>query len=219
MDTVQEEVYKSFKLRVEYDEHGCDPREWDNIGIMTCFHGRYNLGDKHCLNTSDFSGWDDIQTHLVEEEGAIVILPLYLYDHSGITMRTTPFHCPWDSGVVGFIYTTREQVKKLMGWKRISKDRLNKLKDYLIGEVETYDQYLRGECYGYIIERLNGDFVDSCWGYLGDPDYAMDEARHSADYEFKHAMREHSKQVKAWILNGVPLDKRYPFKQYLEGGV
>lgn len=32
-----------------------------------------------------------------------LMLPLYLYDHSGITMNTTGFSCPWDSGQVGWI--------------------------------------------------------------------------------------------------------------------
>ena len=35
---------------------------------------------------------------LVEQMEGMVILPLYLYDHSGITMNTTGFSCPWDSG-------------------------------------------------------------------------------------------------------------------------
>ena len=37
-----------------------------------------------------------------------LMLPLYLYDHSGITMNTTGFSCPWDSGQVGccLLYTS-----------------------------------------------------------------------------------------------------------------
>lgn len=41
---------------------------------------------------------------LVEQMDGMVILPLYLYDHSGITMNTCGFSCPWDSGQVGWIY-------------------------------------------------------------------------------------------------------------------
>ena len=44
-----------------------DPRSWDNIGTMVCFHSRYNLGDKHyygypaeflldLLNNADLGG-------------------------------------------------------------------------------------------------------------------------------------------------------------------
>jgi len=38
-----------------------------------------------------------------------IMLPLYLYDHSGITMSTGKFSCPWDSGQVGWIYCTIEK--------------------------------------------------------------------------------------------------------------
>lgn len=38
-----------------------------------------------------------------------VILPLFLYDHSGITMSTSVFSCPWDSGQVGWIYASKQK--------------------------------------------------------------------------------------------------------------
>lgn len=39
------------------------------------------------------------------------------------------------------------------------------------GEVEVYDQYLRGEVYGYTLyEQEDGEWVEqeSCWGFYGD---------------------------------------------------
>ena len=94
-----------------------------------------------------------------------VILPLYLYDHSGITMNTTGFSCGWDSEQVGYIYASKEKLMKETGFT------------VLESEVETYDMYLRGEVYGYIIERVDQceccgsveyDHVDSCWGFYGE---------------------------------------------------
>jgi hypothetical protein len=43
------------------------------------------------------------------------ILPVYLYDHSGLTINTTGFTCPWDSGQIGWIYASHEQVKAEYG--------------------------------------------------------------------------------------------------------
>lgn len=64
----------------------------------------------------------------VESEGATVVLGLYLYDHSGITMSAStlyrdgerveggnPFTCRWDSGMVGILYDTPEGVKRSFG--------------------------------------------------------------------------------------------------------
>ena len=84
--------------------------EFDNLGKMVCFHKRYSLGDDHDIHHDDFNGWDEMGEHLTKGHDAVIILPLYLYDHSGITIQTTPFSCPWDSGQVGFIYMDRETI-------------------------------------------------------------------------------------------------------------
>ena len=91
-----------------------------------------------------------------------VILPLYLYDHSGITMNTAGFSCPWDSGQVGWIYATHEDVRKEYG----SLD-LDRAESLLKSEVESYDHYLTGQCYGFKLYKGENE-IDSCWGFLGD---------------------------------------------------
>lgn len=93
------------------------------------------------------------------------ILPLYLYDHSGITMNTSGFHCPWDSGQVGYIYASHESVAKEYG--AVDEETLAKAMRLLESEVECYDYYLTGQCYGYEFYK-EGVEVDSSWGYLGD---------------------------------------------------
>tara|TARA_R110002072_G_scaffold91307_2_gene203710 strand:+ start:423 stop:1100 length:678 start_codon:yes stop_codon:yes gene_type:complete len=106
-----------------------------------------------------------------------ILLPLYLYDHSGITMNTTGFHCPWDSGQVGFIFASLEDVRREYGAQRVSGKLRRTAEDALRAEVDVYDDYLRGEVYGYVIER-DGDHVDSCWGYFGDfEEHCLGEAR------------------------------------------
>ena len=77
-------------IKVFIDEEPHSPHDWDNAGTMLCFHGRYNLGDKSDLNSTDFAGWEEVREYLVKEKDAIVILPLYLFDHSGLTMATSP---------------------------------------------------------------------------------------------------------------------------------
>jgi hypothetical protein len=93
-----------------------------------------------------------------------VILPLYLYDHSGITMSTGSFSCAWDSGQVGWIVCDKETVDKEFNgdWELAEK--------CLQLEVEVYDQYLTGDVYGFIVEEFDGDDwheVDSCHGFYG----------------------------------------------------
>jgi hypothetical protein len=156
-----------------------------------------------------------IQTTLDEH---YVILPLYLYDHGGITMSTGSFGDPWDSGQVGFIYVSKEKARKEFGsgfikyvgeatpglthgrFYRLSFGTQDVITNYfgkqvyllaneyeqvkdetvwasrLEGEVETYDQYLRGDVYGYVIETKAGVDRDSLWGMFG-YDYCLEEAK------------------------------------------
>lgn len=210
---------KNYAIEIHYDQDAESPREWDNLGTMVCFRRCYTLGDvqPRCIgswlvnqiielglsrDTEAFHGltndlyYDDdeaIEKAWKMIDSHIITLPLYLYDHSGITMRTSPFSCPWDSERVGFIYITKEKARKEYGWKLITKSRREKLIEYLVGEVDTYDTYLTGQMYGYILKDISlfsayceendldvesnidlEDYlenealeVDSCWGFYG----------------------------------------------------
>lgn len=106
------------------------------------------------------------------------ILPLYLYDHSGLSMNTGGFHCPWDSGQVGYIFVSHEKAKK--EWAADA-DPLKGLRQ----EVETYNDYLTGQVFGYVIKDADGSDLgilgDSCWGYYGN-DYCIEEAKAVAEH-------------------------------------
>jgi hypothetical protein len=163
-------------LKIFPDPDPMDPRsEWDNFGHMVCWHGRYRLGDKNDVDISDCSGWDEIEEHLRQVHNAYIVLNLYLMDHSGITMRTGSFHDPWDSGQVGFIYATRADICKEFSVKRVTKAVKEKAYKILEQEVETYDEFLTGRVYGYVLEDKNGEEIDSCWGYYGGADYIKQE--------------------------------------------
>lgn len=166
------------KVKLIPDDDPQSPREWDNLGVMVCFHKRYNLGDKTDLRSSMFEGWQEIYDHLVKEKDAAVVLPLFLMDHSGITMRTSAHEfsmcdaAGWDWGQVGFIYATREGILKEYKRKRITDALRQKVVEVLQSEVKVYDQYISGDCWGYVIENDEGEQLDSCWGYFGQQDAA-----------------------------------------------
>lgn len=163
---VKEYTVGNKTLQIFTDESPSSPREWDNLGKMICFHKRYSLGDKHDYKADDYNSWDEMEKTIVRKEKAAIILPLYMYDHSGITIRTTPFGDPWDSGRIGFIVISKEKIRKEYSVKRISKQLLEKVKGYLEGEVKVYDQYVTGDVYGFKLLE-NGEETDSCWGFFG----------------------------------------------------
>ena len=177
MEAVKELKSNNKVLKIFIDENPENPRKaWDNLGTFVCFHKRYDLGDKHNYSSSDYDSWDEMESAIIKQEDVAVILPLYLYDHSGITMNTTGFSCGWDSGQVGFIYVSRETLRKEYSVKRISNKIVEKATKLLIGEVETYDQYIKGDVYGFKVFNVEScdkgceheEEIDSCWGFYGD---------------------------------------------------
>jgi hypothetical protein len=159
---------KKFELEVVQDTDPESPRTWDNLGTMVCFHKRYELGDKTDYRTEDYDSWEELKEGIIKNEGEVVILPLYLYDHSGITISTSSFDCRWDSGQVGFIFVSKYKIKK----EGIDE---TKVEEYLKGEVETYDQYLTGDVWGYNVYEVSTcnkghehkELVESCYGFYG----------------------------------------------------
>lgn len=155
METVYSEIKGNIKIEVGVDESPSNPREWDNVGKMVCFHGRYRLGDKHEYRHEDYNGWQEMKKAIVKEEDVVAIFPLYLYDHSGITISTSPFSCRWDSGQVGWIYATRKDVREAYGVKKVTKQIVEKVEQCLQSEVKTYDGYISGEVYEYRVYKID----------------------------------------------------------------
>jgi len=177
-----------FYAEIKPDELVENPRkEWDHFGTMATWHPNYEFGEVQ-IDRYAVQEWFDEN---LKNSGAIW-LPLYLYDHSGLSMSTDSFvgraqHAEWDSGTVGFIYVSREAALKEFGGKYLTKKKIEKVKRILQGEVETFDSYLRGDVYYIAIkDRENdGEIVDSVGGFYG-YEYAEEEA--------KGMLKEHNRQ-------------------------
>lgn len=145
-------------------------------------------------------------------ENYAVWLPLWLYDHSGISMscgaRQYPYNDRWDSGQVGWILMTKQNALTIYdaendGWQKVA----IKTMQY---EVEMYDEWLRGECFGYELYEADKpedgekpdwgeEEADSCWGFYGDDiikndmawnvGFGLKEAIESGKYEVGTAER------------------------------
>ena len=185
MDYLKEiQINENTKIRIDYDMYPPNPREDDNLGIMLCAHGRYDLGDEQ-LDSNQFDGWDEVEAWL-RKQGAVVILPLYLYDHGGLTISTSPFSCRWDSGQVGFIYATAQDIRENYGIKRVTQKYIEKATKLLEGEVKDYDHYLIGDL--YMAELVvNGEVIDNLGGCHTE-EYAIEMGyelldQHGIEYE------------------------------------
>lgn len=163
----------TIKVEIKQDEDPIDPREcMDNLGTMYCWHSRYNLGDE---KPKGYTPEDFAKEYVTA--GNSLILPLVLYDHSGITIKVgREFACDpggWDTSRIGWIVVTNERIEREYGKKTDARERAQKA---LEAEVEVYDQYLTGDIYGYVVTKTTAckhykqtkeEVVDSCWGFYG----------------------------------------------------
>jgi len=195
-DTLIEREAHGDGYAIEYhaDPYPQNPRgEFDHVGVMVCWHRRYDLGDAHT-----FTDADEFAAYLQEEGRGAVVLPLYLYDHSGISISTRSFvgrahQAAWDSGQVGWIFCTRERAIQEWGKTRMTA-RVRRLAEACLrAEVEEYDQYIRGEVCGYRLIDPDGGDIDSCWGFYG-LEACKEEAESSLRY-YRGKRADHERAV------------------------
>lgn len=165
-----------FRVSICLDTDPMSPREWDNIAVLDCAHRNCKLGDVQSAPRT----LDELREEIGADE-LLAALPLYLYDHSGISMSCGDFGDRFDSGQVGWGYVTRANALK-MGYdlEAVDADKTleERMKEVIRSEVKAYDEFLTGQVYGYIVETddAEGDHVDSCWGFYGGIKYVREEA-------------------------------------------
>lgn len=207
--------YGVYTIRVQYDEFPDSPRNWSNLATMVCWHRRYRLGDKHPF---------DCPEEFLDEAKSepCIMMPLFLYDHSGISISTGHFGDRWDSMQVGFIYVPKKKVCQEFGWKRLTASRISRIETLLSSEVDYYDRYLRGEVFGYTAEDAKGNEINSCYGFYGidmQENGLMDNAISSIQYDIgqkdkqlKEQVNKHLAKLQGWIRCGLPFIYRKPLQ-------
>lgn len=178
---------KIFRFKIEQDCDPWNPREdYDgNICIITAKRGDWNISDEgQTLERGEVKSWLDKMSEKATR-GEIWWAPVYMYDHSGQSISLADFGDPWDSGICGYIWVTKEKIFKEFSdvteenWKQ-------KARECAEREIEVYNQYIEGDVYKYILEigeptnhkRLSDgyeytttewEFYESCAGYYGNP--------------------------------------------------
>ena len=181
-----------FRLDIVDDPNPLNPRDDENIGHMICWHKNYRLGDRHdyvtpyqflyqlamqmnCIpdNTEEdeeITSFSDLMNALEEQ---ILILPIWIYDHSGISLSCGaevqwPYNDKWDSAQVGWIYVTKQEFVSNTG--NTDEDWKPTATAILKAEVQTYSEYLEGAVYGYVFYSKVAEQwteIDSCYEFYG----------------------------------------------------
>lgn len=207
---------KKYTIKIEHDDDPMNPRtDWDNVTTMICFHNRYNLGDKHDYKSDNFDGLAELKEQIESDYKVLWIKPLFLYDHSGITISTQPFSCRWDSGQVGWVFIDEKQLNLMCG-KDFERDEI-KLSEMIDADVETYDKYITGEVYRYSIYEIetcslgheHKNYVEGCGGY-----YSEEEAESEANAVLR-SLQVEVVQVTYRLRKGEGVERKFdPFLFY-----
>lgn len=160
-----------YRIEISTGETYENPRTeevFEPKGEMVCWHKQINIGDETHI------GWKSKEKYDYAKEQELkfkkkdigIAVPLYLYDHSGMTISTTPFSCKFDSGQVGIFFLTKETIISM--WEDYNEETKKLALKYIEEEVKVYDLYLRGEAYSFECfykEELEDSIYDTMMEY------------------------------------------------------
>lgn len=157
---------RKLRLVIEQDEFPEDPRSWDNLGTMLCCHREYHLGDCNSNKETEEQlaeicrkygkSDEEIDEMTFAEEVQFILdqddvcgFPLWLYDHSGISISTGR-QCRFDSSFVGLIFIEKDFfiahtcITNEENWRK-------EAKGILENEIEAYNYFLQGNIYQWTL--------------------------------------------------------------------
>jgi hypothetical protein len=150
------------------------------------------------------------------EHGARVVIGLFVYEHSGITMSAGPRvgdvlqksdvrstdrfmgdSAGWDTSFVGFVFDTPEMVKACIGDDATDEQIEAALRD----EVKVYASYLEGDVTYYSVQDEETGYHDSCFGFVGDHKHTVDECYASLEHAIEARLAENNERAE-WNARG-----------------
>ena len=202
MDSVHTETLNGLKINIIRDNDAESPDSWgdDNL-FLVGYHRDFSVDGPrvyHKLPAGVKRDASDKGHLLVEKRDVIALLhgkkwarendeawpgelaakyhvfPLEAYIHSGVRLALVSDAAPfpdrrWDVSVLGAVFVAKTEFKTRARCEKLAR-----------GHVDTWNDYLSGNVYGFQIEGPNDESIDSCWGFFGDydaPGGALHEAR------------------------------------------
>ena len=168
-----------------YDQDAMSPREWDNLGtILIAPNKAHWIANRDSAvdisipqGNNPFKHWENLRREQLKlkKSDIAIAYPVTKYEHGAISL-SLGYKSGWDCGVVGFIYVTKEQVRKCFGVTRITQSIIARAESCLQSELDMLTAWLNGECYGWYITEyaLTDDgleweevgILESCGGYF-----------------------------------------------------
>ena len=207
MDTVP---YKGYSINVYADTSCQSPDEWEDESVfLVAFHRDFFVkrdGFSQGVCQSIMRGGKYEDDSICYEAKDIMkkyhIFGLEAYIHSGVSLSLSyEGNYPdrrWDVSQLGLVFVAKTDARTKVKAKKLA-----------LGLIEDWNNSLSGNVYGFMIEK-DGEESGGCWGFSGD--YAksglIDHAKDEIDGEIKSRVAKHTRKLKAFISQNVPLEKR-----------
>lgn len=169
------------KLRILQDQDCENPRIRDcNICHIVTWSSKYRIGDEQPRCTPE--EW------LADVVAGSVVFPVFMHDHSGITLSLSDFNDKWDSGQIGYAVVNEKTMKELLTAEERTPE---KLKEFVDSELQAYNNWANGNCWGYVFTDEHGN-EESCWGFIvgDDTKYFKESLPEDAKKLFDQAWKE-----------------------------
>ena len=160
-------------FRVHHDLDAHNPRLEKPMTKIVGWHRKYFVSDRDMV---DFRDRDSFLESVRPED---IVRPLYMYEHGGVALATTPFSDKFDSGHLGYVLITPERLERI-GLKSSDTEQIEL---NVKAEIKMFQAYMNGEAYQIDVHRMvDGDVLETPVATIGDIwetdddtlDYAVD---------------------------------------------
>lgn len=191
-DPIEVKTLGNLTIKIFPDQDPMSPDEWQDNNVFLIANHRDFYVEPPKDSTFDSVVSDYKKTH------HIFLLEAYI--HSGVSLALSKEggfpDRQWDVSQLGAVFVSKDEAETKAKARTIA-----------LSLIKTWNQYLSGDVYDFMIEDKDGNHVDSCGGFYGE-DEAMQEATRQAEWHLAQTLKKHLAKKRAEIRNHVPLFKR-----------
>jgi hypothetical protein len=177
-DAIFTEKKDGLTLNIYRDEHEMSPDEDGDDGLfLVGYHRDFTVDRKvsqglaQCIARGGKYEDDSENSEALDYIKKYHIFGLEAYIHSGVVLAlSSEGNFPdrqWDVSQLGLVFASKKEWRMRKSARKAA-----------LGLIETWNDYLSGNVYGFVIEDEGGTHYDSCWGFSGDyEDNCLPEAR------------------------------------------
>lgn len=196
IETIQ---YRGHSIDIYQDtEFDSDILQEDDFLFLVNYHRDFEVRKDEIITKENVANW--YRGEKIEQEKDYYIFELSCLVHGMVALSLggggfVGDSAGWDTSHVGAVLVSRKEAEPYQ-----------EAKEMAFSLVGRWNELLSGRVFGYLIDDEKG----GCWGLLGDyrKSGLIEEAKTEIDSIVEENKKKNNKRVKAYIRNGVPLEKR-----------